>query len=401
MHELRTGGRQLAAEIQVNELMPEIVQNRNTIKYLKQANDKLARQMRTASESAAAAAEREADAVEQLRQLQGQRHGHDVQMQQPAIDATFDPEIPEANVAGATGSLTTGVAPQPPPAMASQRIVDDTRHGVTNMELVEVAEVSPVLEAERQSRWNKVRNAVRPASGSWSDKCGDILDMHRNRVTDQEDWGQSLQHDFDAIQLDFAGLRGEHEALKLQCLSLQQHKDAADEQLRQVRQGLKQLTSDLGAIANAFAPLQIDDKEQEHAAEWVPDSTWERGLKSGSAALRPVLMRAKLAMDYRIAGDVGSGQRARFEQDLVAELARAAGVPPESFLVKNLFPGSIVAEIEVSQVSAAGPDPRHVVADLEQQASDAGSLLRNGRLMSSVQHIAEVIVDPCGVRVRA
>ncbi len=110
----------------------------------------------------------------------------------------------------------------------------------------------------------------------------------------------------------------------------------------------------------------------------------------------PALMTVKLAMSIEIAGEAGSAQRTQLEQDLIADLAAAAGVPPACFCITKVSPGSIIAEVQVSGGGSAdggggsGADPREVVRALEAQAGDAESRLRGGKLTRSLLHLAEV-----------
>jgi len=108
---------------------------------------------------------------------------------------------------------------------------------------------------------------------------------------------------------------------------------------------------------------------------------------SQSAPGLPIVL--KLGMDFKAAGEENSAQRAKFEQDLRADLASAAAVHVDMFTIKSLSPGSIVVNAEiVANPAGTGPDPLTVATMLAAQADDPSSLLRKGKLTGALQGVA-------------
>jgi len=145
----------------------------------------------------------------------------------------------------------------------------------------------------------------------------------------------------------------------------------------------------MGRIArDATLREQPQDGQLQPARRGLEGEEERRGEK---ALPPPTSMVVKLAMSFAMAGEAASAQRAQLEHDLIADLAAAAGVAPSCFCVQNLSPGSIVAEVQVSGGGgASGVDPREVVRALEEQALDAESRLRNGKLTSALLHLSAV-----------
>ena len=86
-----------------------------------------------------------------------------------------------------------------------------------------------------------------------------------------------------------------------------------------------------------------------------------------------------LDLDFKDAGEEGSEKRASFQEGIIADLAMAAKTSPTAFSIKSISPGSIVIDVQVLREQSEGAvNPAAVVADLEQQAKDPGSLLRSG-----------------------
>jgi len=95
-----------------------------------------------------------------------------------------------------------------------------------------------------------------------------------------------------------------------------------------------------------------------------------------------------LDLEYSVAGDLGTPQRAVFEKEIIADLAKASGQVPSMFCIRELSPGSIIVAVQVlPHPSGVSIDPSLVVYSLEQQATDSASLLRAGKLTRRVTQL--------------
>ena len=127
---------------------------------------------------------------------------------------------------------------------------------------------------------------------------------------------------------------------------------------------------------------------QVQAEEGTPDVTQQRQSPL-TFADGPVDMELKLGLDFVVAGPQGSPTRASFEQNLIRDLSNASGLSPVSFRVKRMSPGSVIVDVEIHRdPTGRGPQPHDVAMDLEQQAMDPRSALRNGILTSYTMAIA-------------
>ena len=121
---------------------------------------------------------------------------------------------------------------------------------------------------------------------------------------------------------------------------------------------------------------QLASKEQEKPAENAP-----------------VHFKMTLGLDFRIAGSEGSDEQEKFKLNVVQDLASASYLPSANFRIKEVSSGltrgytPIMVNVEVM------PDPlspgKHLLAvnDLANQAVDASSKLRSGKITS---HAIEV-----------
>jgi len=95
-----------------------------------------------------------------------------------------------------------------------------------------------------------------------------------------------------------------------------------------------------------------------------------------------------LDLEYSVAGDLGTPQRAVFEKEIIADLAKASGQVPSMFCIREMSPGSIIVAVQVlPDPSGVSIDLSRVVYSLEQQATDTASLLRAGKLTRRVTQL--------------
>ena len=153
---------------------------------------------------------------------------------------------------------------------------------------------------------------------------------------------------------------------------------------------LSELASELENQSSG-APAAAIKSESVRATRSAPPPAAPSGSGSKPEAGKPVTMTMKLGMDFKNAGKEGTPERAKFENDLVLDLANASGADPSSFKITKLSPGSVVVETEISKPpggSGEGADPIAVAKALHKQAEDANSPLRQGKLTRAVEDIA-------------
>jgi hypothetical protein len=112
---------------------------------------------------------------------------------------------------------------------------------------------------------------------------------------------------------------------------------------------------------------------------------------------RSVDLSLNLSLPFEAAGKEGSMERSAFEKQLKEDLAHSSGMPTSSFAIKNLTMTELASRILMNlsitphQMTASGPEPLEVAVELEKQAQDHTSRLRNAAL---TRHVAEVAVHP-------
>ena len=101
-----------------------------------------------------------------------------------------------------------------------------------------------------------------------------------------------------------------------------------------------------------------------------------------------------LDLDFREAGFPSSLERAVFEKTLTLDVSTAGGIPSAHVSITRLSPGSVIASLTIHArppgQNGAGlglVDPLAVAADLEQQAGNPHSVLREGMLTRYVKDI--------------
>jgi chromosome segregation ATPase len=126
-------------------------------------------------------------------------------------------------------------------------------------------------------------------------------------------------------------------------------------------------------------PFQQDDQPMDgpDGCESSSSKNFGSGKQIHDAERLHIIMT--LDLDFKDAGEEGSEKRASFQEGIIADLAMAAKTSPTAFSIKSISPGSIVIDVQVLREQSEGAvNPAAVVADLEQQAKDPGSLLRSG-----------------------
>ena len=115
-----------------------------------------------------------------------------------------------------------------------------------------------------------------------------------------------------------------------------------------------------------------------------PGLTNTRGLASSGALPERYTIasfRMVLGLEYSSIGADGSAQRVAFRNELQQDFANACGLPPSSFVLKRLSPGSVLVDCDIHPDPAQrGPDPVSAAISLEQQTRDPNSPLRAGSL---------------------
>ena len=160
------------------------------------------------------------------------------------------------------------------------------------------------------------------------------------------------------------------------------HEEEANRQREFTHQLAIQAEADKRMQAQAQERLDQDSKDSANAA-------------AHATAPNSVNMQLKLGLDFSAAGQQGSPARAAFEQNLIRDLSNATGLNPVSFRIKNMSPGSVVVDADIhADPSGRGPEPQQVAAELERQARDAYSLLRNGNLTCYTESLSFPSLKP-------
>ena len=151
------------------------------------------------------------------------------------------------------------------------------------------------------------------------------------------------------------------------------------------------------------------------ARAWTPaeaeKEAWEQGWRTGPRTLYPptektegsyqsseqartamsgshrypvapiATIRATLQLNWSSVGGDGSAQRVAFRNVLQQDFANASGLPPSSFVIKRLCPGSVIVYCDIHpDPSDRGPDPESAAINLQQQVGNPASVLRSGSL---------------------
>jgi len=137
-----------------------------------------------------------------------------------------------------------------------------------------------------------------------------------------------------------------------------------------------------GDEAAPSAAREVGEEWRGGAEEGARDSTETKDNEA-------VLMTLTLGLEFSEAGVEGSAVREAFVREVTADLAAAGGVPAGAFRISKVSAGSVVLDIQI--VAVDGPmmeagggvgarTPAAVGAALQEQAADAGSPLRTGKL---------------------
>jgi hypothetical protein len=104
---------------------------------------------------------------------------------------------------------------------------------------------------------------------------------------------------------------------------------------------------------------------------------------------RSTTIRATLQLSWTSVGGDGSTQRVAFRNVLQQDLANASGLPPSSFVIQRLFPGSVIVVCDIhADPSHRGPVPESAAIDLLKQAGNPISVLRSGSLTRFITDFA-------------
>jgi hypothetical protein len=104
---------------------------------------------------------------------------------------------------------------------------------------------------------------------------------------------------------------------------------------------------------------------------------------------RSTTIRATLQLSWTSVGGDGSTQRVAFRNFLQQDLANASGLPPSSFVIQRLFPGSVIVVCDIhADPSHRGPVPESAAIDLLKQAGNPISVLRSGSLTRFITDFA-------------
>jgi len=173
----------------------------------------------------------------------------------------------------------------------------------------------------------------------------------------------------------------EHNAERL--TSAHEQIDALTQRNDELREANDALEREVGRLSEDLQVLRTVKKSRgvDLPAPRTPQTPAAAGAE-GPGESEPAEVSLTLDLDFNEVGPEGSQQRQQFERDLVHDLAHAAGTPPALFLVKRLSPGSVHVDLEIAPDSSSAVAPAAIAAELQRQASDAGSKLRAGKITS-------------------
>jgi hypothetical protein len=121
-----------------------------------------------------------------------------------------------------------------------------------------------------------------------------------------------------------------------------------------------------------------------HLSDSCMETAQSDAALAAATAHAVVSMTLKLGASSAV-GEEGSARRAVFKINLVADLARAAGIKKSFFEVKRVSAGSIVVDVDIlSTPQGCSHTPLVVAADLEKQARDPSSILLAGALTAKL-----------------
>ena len=141
--------------------------------------------------------------------------------------------------------------------------------------------------------------------------------------------------------------------------------------------------------------LDLLDIFGDNAAGGASGGILQAGASKAASLPDPVQLTMTLGMSFHKTGEEGSSKREAFKRDMANDLANASGLPAENFKITKLSAGSVVVHIDIlPDPLGIAPAPSAVARDLEQQAADANSPLRSGKLTSQTKGIQVLSPQP-------
>ena len=201
---------------------------------------------------------------------------------------------------------------------------------------------------------------------------------------------EDLKSAHNILQQEYDALKNLKEALDSEQLDLKNTKEASQARVTALEHNTAKLEEEIENLKKALDTEQFDHNKTKSAYQ---DHVNALGVihKALEDHAYPVQLILTLGLDFSIAGSEGSDKEEKFKRDVAEDLASASGLPPTNFRIKDVSPGSIILDVQVM------PDPlapgKHLLAakDLADQAVDASSKLRSGKITS---HVIEVEVRP-------
>ena len=194
---------------------------------------------------------------------------------------------------------------------------------------------------------------------------------------------EDLKSAHNILQQEYEALKNLKEALDTEQLDLKKTKEASQARVTALEQDTAKLEEEIENLKKALHTEQFYHNKTKSASQ---DHVNALGVihKALEDHAYPVQLILTLGLDLSIAGSEGSDKGEKFMRDVAGDLASASGLPSINFRIKDVYPGSIILDVQVM------PDPlspgRHLLAakDLSDQAVDASSKLRSGKITSHV-----------------
>jgi len=202
---------------------------------------------------------------------------------------------------------------------------------------------------------------------------------------------EDLKSAHNILQQEYDALKNLKEALDTEQLDLKKTKEASQARVTALEQDITKLEEEIENLKKALDTEQFDHNKTKSASQ---DHVTALGVihKALEDHAYPVQLILTLGLDFSIAGSEGSDKGDKFKRDVAEDLASASGLPSANFRIKDVSrTGSIILDVQVL------PDPlapgKHLLAakDLADQAADASSKLRSGKITI---HVIGVEVRP-------
>jgi hypothetical protein len=201
---------------------------------------------------------------------------------------------------------------------------------------------------------------------------------------------EDLKSAHSKLQQEYDALKNLNEALDTERLDFKNTKEASKLRVTALEQDIAKLEEENENLKKALDTEQFDHNKTKRDSR---DHVNALGVihKALEDHAYPVQLIFTLGLDFSMAGSEGSDKGEKFKRDVAEDLASASGLPSTNFRIKDASPGSIILDVQVMPDLLAPGKHLLVAKDLADQAVDASSRLRSGKITS---HVIGVEVRP-------